>query len=125
MMRVHVFGIALLLFSAAGLRAHEEGARTFSARVVDRTNGELLPYVTVQLDGSSISALTDGNGLFRLDVPVMDTGERRYLTLTYTGYQPLRFRVPRSGKGRLRTIKLRRIKFDFGDPPVIRYGKDG
>lgn len=125
MMKVHVFCIALLLFSAAGLRAQEEGVRTFSARVVDRTNGELLPYVTVQLDGSSKSVLTDGKGLFRIDVPVMVTGERCYLTLTYTGYQTLRFRVPRSEKVRLRTIKLRRIKFDFGDPPVIRYGKDG
>lgn len=99
--------------------------RTFSACVVDRTNGELLPFVTVQLEGFAISALTDENGVFRLDLPLMNTGERRYLTFTYFGYQPLRFRVPRSGKGRPRTIKLRRVKFDLGDPPVIRYGKDG
>ena len=117
--------VAFLLCAVAGLRAQQEGVRTFSACVVDRTNGELLPYVKVQLEGSAISALTDENGVFRLELPVMSTGKRFHLTITYVGYQPLRFRVHRSEKRRVRTIKLRRIKFDLGDPPVIRYGKGG
>ena len=124
-MKVHVLTVVLLLCAGAGLRAQEEGVRTFSARVVDRTNDERLPFVSVQLEGSTLSAVTDENGVFSLDLPIMNTGERCHLTFTYVGYQPLRFRVPRSDKGRPRTIKLRRVKFDLGDPPVIRYGKDG
>ncbi len=124
-MKVHVLTLGLLLCSGAGLRAQDEGVRTFSARIVDRTNDELLPFVQVQLEGSTISALTDESGVVSLDIPVNNTGERCYLTITYVGYEPLRFRVPRWNKGRLRTIELRRVKFDMRDPPVIRYGRDG
>jgi hypothetical protein len=124
-MKFHVISMALVLFSVTGLRAQEKGVRTFSVRIVDRTNDELLPFVEVQLEGSTISALTDENGVVSLDIPVNHTGERCYLTITYVGYEPLRYRVPRSNKGRLRTIELRRVKFDMRDPPVIRYSKDG
>ena len=47
------------------------------------------------------------------------------LTINNVGYRPMCFRVRGSDKTRLLTIKLRRIKFDLGDPPVIRYGKEG
>lgn len=125
MMKAQLLAIAILFCTGVHLHAQELVSRTFPARVIDRTNKEPVPFAIVQLEGSTISALTDENGVVSLDLPVNNTGERCYLTITYVGYEPLRFRVPRSNKGRLRTIELRRVKFDMRDPPVIGYSKDG
>jgi hypothetical protein len=124
-MKVHVLTIAIALSSGTGMRAQEPGVRTFNAQAVDRTNHDPIPFATVCVEGTTITTLTDMDGLLTLELPVQEAGEQCYLTIKYIGYQPLRFRVPRADKGRLRIIELRRVKFDLEDPPVIRYGKDG
>jgi hypothetical protein len=123
-MKVLVVAILMTCWSA-DLLAQEQGSRTFSARVVDRTNKEPVLFATVQLEGSALSTLTDEDGVFSLEFPVGRPSENSFMTINYVGYDPMRFRVHGSVKKRLRTIKLRRVKFDLGDPPVIRYGKDG
>ena len=112
--------VLLVICSCAGLFAQEQDSRTFSARVVDRTSKEPVLFATVQLEGSALSTLTDEDGVFSLEVPVGRPSEKSYLTINYVGYHPMRFRVHGSVKKRLRTIKLRRVNFNLGDPPVIR-----
>ncbi|MBL8001010.1 MAG: carboxypeptidase-like regulatory domain-containing protein [Flavobacteriales bacterium] len=114
-MKVVLLAITLVLGAGTGLHAQERALRTISASVVDRTNKEPILFATVKLEGSELSALTDECGLFTLCIPSDLPGGKHYLTINYVGYQPMRYRVPRSVKGRVLSIKLQRIKFDLGD----------
>ncbi len=112
-MKVQVLTIALFIGPGAGLRAQEQGMRTFSARVVDRTDKEPVPFANVQLEGSALSTLSDVKGGFSLEFPVDPKDGKSFLSITQLGYRPMRIRVRGSDKARLRRIQLRRIKFDL------------
>jgi hypothetical protein len=129
-MKFHMLAIALVLFSVTGLRAQDQGMRTFTARVIDRTDNDAVAFATVHLEGSTLSTLTDLNGLFSLDIPSGQSSRKSYLTITHFGYRTMRFRVRGSHQGRQGTVKLKRIKFDLrrieqtgdgtvGPPPLI------
>lgn len=124
-MKVHVLTIAIALSSGTGIQAQEPGVRTFNAQVIDRTNNDPITFATVCVEGTTITTLTDMDGLITLELPVREAGERCYLTINYIGYQPLRFRVPRSHKGLPATIKLNQTKFDLRSIEQVRWGKDG
>lgn len=124
-MKVHTLAIALVFFSVNGLHAQHQSVRTFSARVIDRTNHDPIPFATVQMEGTKLSALTDMDGLFSLMIPVCPSTERCHLTINSMGYQPRRFPVPRSDKGRLGKVRLKRIKFDLRSIEQVQDDKDG
>jgi hypothetical protein len=124
-MKVPVLTLALLLSIGNGLRAQEDSVRTFSARIVDRANAEPIPFARVQLEGTAQITVTELDGSFTLKLPVGLRGARCYLRVNYIGYEPVRYRVPRSDKSRVRSIRLRQARFHLGEPPVLRMEKQG
>jgi len=114
----------MLLYFDAGLFAQQPETRTYAAHVIDRSNTDPIPFAKVQLEGSPVYALTNEVGFFALELSPSRSNEKRFLVINYVGYQPMRFPIPRRVTRGVRTVKLRRVKFDLSDPPVIRNGRD-
>jgi len=76
-MKKVLLGLALLLMSATLALAQ----RTVTGKVTDE-NGEALVGATVSAPGTTAGAITDINGVYRLDLPATATT----LRFTYTGY---------------------------------------
>ena len=88
--------LLLIALYTGGLRLSVQAqVRTVSGTVTDAT-GQRLAGVTVRVKGSSLGAVTDVNGKFRLEVPRADS----LLSLSYVGYQEKEIPVP-SGSGGL------------------------
>ncbi len=69
--------------------------RTITGIITDEATGRPVPGAQVQLVGTSITAMTSVNGVFRMTVPGGDTT----LLVRYIGYQPTRINVPAGASG--------------------------
>lgn len=78
-MKKVLLGLALVLMSATLALAQ----RTVTGKVTDE-NGEALVGATVNAPGTAAGAVTDINGVYRLELPAAATT----LRFTYTGYTP-------------------------------------
>ncbi len=74
-----VFFVALACFFVLPAMAQN---KNITGRVLDSKDNSPLPGVGIVATGSSVGASTDGNGNFKISVPVSATS----LTLTYVGY---------------------------------------
>lgn len=108
--------LLLIALYTGGLRLSVQAqVRTVSGTVTDAT-GQRLAGVTVRVKGSSLGAVTDVNGKFRLEVPRADS----LLSLSYVGYQEKEIPVP-SGSGGL-MITMQAGTGSLNEVVVVGYG---
>jgi TonB-linked SusC/RagA family outer membrane protein len=89
---------------------------TITGRVVDETN-QPIPGVNVAITGTTVGAVTDANGRYRLNVP--ETNTARSLTFTYVGYATTEVAI--AGKTEI-NVTLKAINTGLNEVIVVGYG---
>ncbi|WP_078063082.1 SusC/RagA family TonB-linked outer membrane protein [Solirubrum puertoriconensis] len=105
-----------LLAVATVASAQAQQTRPLSGRVVDATNGDALPGVTVVVKNSTIGATTNENGEFSLNAPA--SGDVT-LVLSYVGYIT---ETVNAGTQSSINVKLRTDQKAIDEVVVIGYG---
>lgn len=85
-----------------------------TGKVLDATNGETLPGVSVSIKGSTKATLTNSNGEFKLNVKTNDV-----LVFSYLGYTTVE--VPFTGNSNL-VVKLQTSLKSLDEVVVVGYG---
>ena len=90
---MNFFLSALLILSALfltpqSLEAQSKIVMKTISGIVKATDGETLPGVVVNLEGTVYAAITDIDGAFKLNIPAITTNNAR-ITFTLTGMEPV------------------------------------
>lgn len=88
---------------------------TISGKVIDLTDGSVLPGVSVQIKGTANGTVTDIGGVFHLTVPNTDAT----LLLSFTGYEPRQILVKNIKSG---LIALKATNKSLDEVVVVGYG---
>ncbi len=78
----------------AGMALAAQAQTVVKGTLVDQENGEPLIGARVQVSGEKQAVVTNADGQFELKNP----NQRRQISVTYMGYKPATFAVPRSGQ---------------------------
>lgn len=82
--------VLLALFSLSALAQNE--FRAVNGRIKDALTGQILAYTSVTLEGTSISNISNSEGVFSLKMPV-DTPDNAVIVLSRLGYSVRRVTV--------------------------------
>jgi len=107
--------ICWLLLSSAGWSFAQ--THTIKGKVTDAASGQALPFVNVQLKGTSTGTQTDASGNFSLSVP---EGKNAELLFSYMGYQSITQSA--NGNGPV-NIQLQKDNKNLDEVIVIGYGQ--
>jgi TonB-linked SusC/RagA family outer membrane protein len=107
--------ICWLLMSSAGWVLAQ--TQTIKGKVTDAATGQPLPFVNVQLKGTSTGAQTDAAGNFSLAVPNGKTAE---LLFSYMGYQSITHSA--NGSAPL-NVQLQKDNKNLDEVIVVGYGQ--
>src|ERR1700744_5746968 len=88
---------------------------TISGKVIDLTDGSILPGVSVQIKGTNTGTVTDIGGTFHLVAPSSNV----VLVLSYTGYEPRQINAKDIKSG---IIALRTTDKSLDEVVVVGYG---
>lgn len=91
----------IFFFLALGLcvQAMAQGVVTLSGQVFDKQTGEPLRAASVTLQGSSLSIVTNSEGVFSFKIPADSKG---YITVSYLGYLTAEYQISDFGDSQLR-----------------------
>jgi len=107
--------ICWLLMSSTGWVLAQ--THTIKGKVTDAATGQPLPFVSVQLKGTSTGTQTDAAGNFSLNVPA---GQNAGLVFSYLGYQS----VTQSADGNAPlNIQLQKDNKNLDEVVVVGYGQ--
>ncbi|UYQ94877.1 TonB-dependent receptor [Chitinophaga horti] len=112
MKKIYLFFLLLL----ATVHWAQAQTRTIRGKVTDAGTGAGLPFVSVQLKGSTTGAKTDENGNFSLTVPA----GKADLQFTYMGY--LTITQPHEGNANV-VVKMEKDDKKLDEVVVIGYGQ--
>jgi TonB-dependent starch-binding outer membrane protein SusC len=105
--------LTCLLFTLASSAFSQQAKVT--GKVTDATTGEVLPGVTILIKGTTKGAVTDGNGMYSLDVP----DKNAVLVFSSISYTPQT--IPVSGKSVIDVSLLASSK-SLDEVVVVGYG---
>lgn len=115
---LRLFFLFSLFCCMAGGVAFSQNVTTIQGTVRDSVTRELLPFVTVQFDGTTLGAFTDNEGQFKL---VNRTGHNN-VTISFMGYNKVHFTIP-AGKTTVKDILLQPDGLQLGEV-VVRPKKE-
>jgi TonB-linked SusC/RagA family outer membrane protein len=87
-----------------------------TGKVVDEKSGDPLPGVTVRIKGSATGAVTDPNGLYKINV----RNEKDVLVFSYIGYEALEKAV---GDAKIINVVLKLSQSNLTEVVVVGYGR--
>lgn len=110
---------AFLIFASVRLVAQSTSMFNLSARVIDRSNEEPIPFAKVEVEGTAYSTITDTSGSFLLSIPESRMTEHRYMVIEYLGFETFRYRLRPSDMRDHRSFRLRPRQMQ-SDPLIYR-----
>lgn len=85
------FLLLLLLFCVSYIAAYSQQPTTIEGIVRDSVTNEILPFVSVQFDGTTIGTFTDNDGQFKL----VNRSGVTSVSVSFMGYDKYTFTIPK------------------------------
>ncbi len=93
--------VCLVSFLALSLSVNgqsRQGTKSIYGRIVDQSNGEALPFATINLKGTSIGTISNADGEFNFQAPNVSDG---IIICTFIGYENFEIALDDIRKGEL------------------------
>lgn len=113
-MKISCTFLLLLIISVPFFKVHSQ---TIRGSILDKTSKETLSGATIYLDGTTISAITDGDGNFTLNT----RGNNATLVISFIGYATFRLENPLQFVNKTLQVLLEKESIDL-DEVVIGKG---